>query len=443
MLALLASLLVPLGTGDREGPEPSLEERRMGFLAEGLQLEEEATPLGDGRLYVPVNPVLWSPDGGRFAYQGVQAGERWPAIGEKTLGSYDYVSGPTFSENGALVVFRVGQRAGKGRESWTLLLNGESVGKEDWIGEVGVSPDGNRIAFWKQPGARVEKDGAYNQGRQVLVVGTFERDKWSFRDGDKWEDASSLRPPLFSRDGGVVATLAAKGGQWGVLLSGGKKERLEPKGGVPVIAFHALREDGEEVAYTAQEAPGPNEPARIVAGKKRYGDSYERVDRPVYAPGGAHLAYAFRRGGQWGLALDDEPGQETWLHVYEPVFTGDGAQMAFVTHTGGSAESKTRYLFPGEFEGGTDTLRTRAVRPGATTEAVATHEVIRDPVFSPDGARLAFRAHDAEGWRIVVGDTRSDAYDEVGPPRFSRDGKHVAFGARTKREVWWRVLAVP
>lgn len=117
--------------------------------------------------------------------------------------------------------------------------------------------------------------------------------------------------------------------------------------------------------------------------------------------------------------------------------------MAFVSHEGGSSESRTRHLRPGEFEGGADTLRTRALEADRSTTVLATHDLIRDPAFSLDGSRVAYRAHDAEGWCVVVGDTRSEPYEEVGPPRFSSDGKHVAFGARTGRELWWCVLALP
>lgn len=117
--------------------------------------------------------------------------------------------------------------------------------------------------------------------------------------------------------------------------------------------------------------------------------------------------------------------------------------MAFVSHEGGSAESKTRYLQPGEFEGGTDTLRVRELRPDSRAAAVASHTVVRDPVFSPDGKLLAYRARDDDGWNVIAGETRSAAYDEVGPPQFSGDGKQVAFGARSGRELWWRVMDLP
>jgi hypothetical protein len=53
---------------------------------------------------------------------------------------------------------------------------------------------------------------------------------------------------------------------------------------------------------------------------------------------------------------------------------------------------------------------------------------------------VAFCARDEKGWHVVVGEKVSPAYSEVGPPTFSEDGQRVAFGARSDREIWWRVL---
>lgn len=180
-------------------PEPSLEDCRLAVIPDGLELEEPSIQV-EGKEWRHVNAVVWSPDGARVAYVGWKGGRLIPVVGEVQHGAYDYVSGPVLDERGECVVFRVGKRTGKASETWWVLVNGQELGKEDWIGEVGVSSDGQRIAYWTQPGAKIEDDGAYNRGRQVLVVGARKNDKWSFHAGDDWEDARSLVPPLFSRD---------------------------------------------------------------------------------------------------------------------------------------------------------------------------------------------------------------------------------------------------
>ena len=41
---------------------------------------------------------------------------------------------------------------------------------------------------------------------------------------------------------------------------------------------------------------------------------------------------------------------------------------------------------------------------------------------------------------VVVGDQKGQDFDEVGLPVFSPDGNKVAYWARNKREIWWKVL---
>jgi len=43
---------------------------------------------------------------------------------------------------------------------------------------------------------------------------------------------------------------------------------------------------------------------------------------------------------------------------------------------------------------------------------------------------------------VVVGDCIGDAFEQVGDPVFSPDGKKVAHGARKGRELWWKVMEV-
>jgi hypothetical protein len=441
-IALSLSLLLR-GPGD---PEPSLDERRMAVMPEGMGLEEPPIRAPDGREWKQVHSVAWSSDGSTVAYVGVKGGMLYPVIGETIHGSYHYVSGPTLSRAGDLVAFRVGMRTGKETESWWLQLNGETMEKEDWIGEVAVSADGLHVAFWKQPGAKVTAEGPYSRGKQVLVVGTRRGDKWHFEESGKWEDASSLEPPLFSADGAVVASRVSKGSSWFVLTLVGKKETVIPKGGLTFLHDHALSPDGKRIAFSTGDGPitvpGAERRGRVVVGKEAFGAGYDDVGLPAFSLDSAHVVFKFLKGGRMGLAVDDERIPEgSCTFVHKPVFSPDGKQMAFVTNDGGEVEPGFRLVPTGEYslEGGVDSLRTRRLGAASTT-LVATHVQIRDPVFSEDGRLLAYRASDETGWRIRAGDAQTEAFDEVGPPRFSKDGKHVAFGARSGRELWWRVL---
>ena len=65
-------------------------------------------------------------------------------------------------------------------------------------------------------------------------------------------------------------------------------------------------------------------------------------------------------------------------------------------------------------------------------------------VFSPDGRRVAYVAHQGSQSYPTVGEEVGEAYHYIDPPFFSDDGQHVGFrvGNRVKkdREKWWVLL---
>jgi Tol biopolymer transport system component len=65
------------------------------------------------------------------------------------------------------------------------------------------------------------------------------------------------------------------------------------------------------------------------------------------------------------------------------------------------------------------------------------------PVWSPDSARVAYAAQKDGKWFMVAGYRRLEAFDEVlTPPVWSPDGKKVAFGARKGQDLYWKVVPV-
>jgi hypothetical protein len=429
--------------------EPRLDERLLARVPDSLALEGKPERSPDGRTTVPnVQPVVWSPDGAAVGFVGL-AGERpKPVLLDKVLGDYDYASGPVFSRDGQHSAFRVGKRVGKDRERWWVLLDGKETGVEDWMGEIALAPSGGGYAVWTQPGARIAGDGSYDSGAQVLAT------PWK-HNAKKWEDASSFDAPRFAPDGSFVTAIASKGGQWRLVIADKKGERELGKP-QSFLAGYDVSADGKSFALVVLDAAGadPDMPPMpgmqggkcvILFGKETLGRDRDNAERPRLSPDGTRLAWVFREKGKHGLALGEDERREArhdWIKC--AVFRPDGKEIAFAAGTGGKANEALLDPEGGMQVDGAQWKLVRRPAGGDDKASDASYADILHVTWSPDGKRLAFLAKGADGWRVVCadakGERKSDAFDELGPPRFHSGGKHLAFGARKGRELWWKVM---
>jgi hypothetical protein len=360
--------------------------------------------------------------------------------------AYDYASGPVFGRDGAHWAFRVGKREGKDRERWWVLLDGKEVGAEDWIGDISLAPDGEHYAAWTQPGAKLASDGSYTRGKQVLVT--------PWKSGAKWDDADSLIAPRFALDGSFVTTLASKAGKWQLLLAD-KNGEHELGVAQAFITGYDVSQDGKSFALMVaddstmdEDSPAPPDPSGmadmksvIVFGKQTLGADRDDANSPRISPDAKQVAWILRSGAKHGVAFGDgkrAKASHDWVRAltYRP----DGKELAFAAGTGG--KPNLALLDP---EGGQqiDDAQWHIVRcdsGGKEHADEATFRRVAHLTWSRDSKQLAFAGETADGWRIICGDKRSEPFDEIGPPHFSADGTHVAFGARKGRELWWKIL---
>jgi len=67
-------------------------------------------------------------------------------------------------------------------------------------------------------------------------------------------------------------------------------------------------------------------------------------------------------------------------------------------------------------------------------------EVVIGVAFSPDGSRLAYTTKDADGmWAVNLDGRSGSKFDGIDFPRFSPDGRHFAYAAKSGAE-WFMVL---
>ena len=337
-----------------------------------------------------------------------------------------------------------------------MLLDGEEVGNEDWIGVVAFRPGSDELCYWTQPGARIGSMGEYTGGDLVLRAGK--------KKGKKWDDANALQPLAFSSDGTVIASPAKRKGAWHVMHFDKKGERKLGKkdDGHGLITSFALSPDGKDVAICCPDPrasspdmpdlpPGMAPPAGmfgmhpvVVHGKDVHGRDEHGAGQPVFSPNGKHLAYKLKTDDGMTIGVD---GKATALwpdaFVHTPVWSPDSKHFAYAVTEGGTVSPFWELGPEGDsaIKGGKARLVV-SDRRGKDPELGDEFLELGEPVWSADGERVAHAARTEDGWIVVCGEARSPAYDEVGALVFAPNGTTLCFGARTNRELWWRVMEV-
>ena len=330
-----------------------------------------------------------------------------------------------FAEDGSHYAFR-GTLDAAGRD-WRIEVDGEEVARAPFLGPLAFSPDGAGLGFWE---ARDDEG--------VLVrLDTSSGKRWkSHRPVSLLEGAAGV--PHFSRDGKrMVAT--ARGSDGSVLMlatRGGCKAAADAKGW---ITAPQLAPNGREFAYVLFDELGDPPRSFAVRGKKRLGNAQDQAGFGRYSPDGKHYAYTVRKDGLAGLAIDKDSSAKTvYYAVIEVAWDEASERVAYVaSYDGPSLVTSNGEQY--EEGGGMWFVVNRAVGSDSGEDGPGFVQVA-DPVFSPAGDRLAYRARRGLRWLVVVDGQESEVYDEVGPPVFSSDGTRVAFGARRDRELRWKVM---
>ncbi|BDG06854.1 TolB family protein [Anaeromyxobacter oryzae] len=382
-----------------------------------------------------------------------------------------------FSDRGGGVAY-VLEEGGKYR----VVHNGRAGKKAyDAVANVVLSPDGRRCAF----GARVD-------GKWRMVV-----------DGTEGKSFGNVASPVFSADGEHLAYQAQVDASWRLVVDDIENARTKTRYGM-----HAFSGDSSRIVYvdevddagvgrlvvsdlrfekpTVIDARVSNavlnaEASRVAAvaasdhgqlvltfatgapGDVKRGPAHDAVYNVAFGPDGGSLAYLAVKSGQYVLVLDDREmpmaaGEEI---ISLPAIRPDGRGLAAMVITNGAVTLRQYFVeraAEGAYQSAEGLLYDRdggahayAAQRGDAWFVVTNgnegppFDRVVDPVFSPDGQYLVYRARKG-GKRFVVVAQATGAvirqlpeYEQVFPVRFTADGKAIAYGVKDGRRLAWKV----
>jgi len=318
-----------------------------------------------------------------------------------------------------------------------------------------VSPDGKRIAYAAGDFAR---EDLRPDGPRLRMVAVPERTVKVVVDGVEGAGYDGVGVPVFSPDGEHVAYCAVlKTAPMfeTVVVDGARSKACNTMGPCGAVGEPVFSRDGRHVAYRAWRWKlfTQSQKWRVVLDGSE-GDGYERMTDPVFSPDGTRVAYIVRQGKKTLLISD---GQTTPAGSDEPVglpaFSHDGKRIGYIARRGGRSlvvvdgVEGPAYDWIERLVFSPDGRLAYAARRGQTAlivvesgrrEELSPYSDVGDPVFSPDGRRIAYWAQDGTNVRVVADGVAGRPYDEIGKILFGPDGEHFAFEARLGSQ--WRLV---
>jgi Tol biopolymer transport system component len=457
------------------------------FIAMGATIAQSALPsasafkvtetqlgLLDAQMIAPV----YSTDGLHLAYVAHRnAGECMVLDGQ---------SGPVYDEigqDGAIYSHESGSKqvayAARIAAKWRVVTNGKAGPEFDGIEWLDFSPDGNHMVYTARTNQKwsLVVDGnvgtSYDEIDTVLFSDNSQHVAYRARTGQKWclvvdrqagaayDDIVSDQVVL-SSGGTRVAYVAKIGQKFSMVVDGvaGPVHDIIPA--VPPI-FSA---DGTRVAYIASQTTPLHGFAVVADGNTA--QVYDLVTDVAFSPDSKHLMYVATGKMKQFLVRDGRPFP-AHDHINKVVCSTDGQHVACVAMDGPTSPGSPFGSWSVETDGksgpsysgiGNSLIFTpddRDIVYSAQTDdqkwsvIVGTqmgkpHDACSpdDPVFSPNGKRLAYVVEDSQKWLVVVDAKFGASYDQIGEyhffgetvPTFSADSKHVAYEAVTgKRRV--------
>lgn len=364
-----------------------------------------------------------------------------------------------------------------------IVHNGRQGGTYEAIGDFEMNDTGERIAY----GAR--------KGRKWFLV----------IDGIEGQGFDEVGSPVFSPDGLHVACEVRKGRHWHILLDGKISSGCESYYDKPLFSHDSKRllrventrdillkrfvisdlsfshekvfelrgrllvmgPDNRRVAFV-EELPEGKRLVEIRLDSPedlKKGALYDEISYVSFGEKG--VAYAAIKGRQRYLIYNEREirlpeGDLLSLPVIRPdegamgIFIGNGKKIRLYQFLLGQP---VKVLKGREYESASDLIYSRdgkrfahLIKSNGKIHVVVDgkrgsgYDMIVEPVFSPDGRYILFRARNSGKRFVVLADAEngktireSEAYEQVFPVIFTEDGGSFAYGVKDGNKLLWKV----
>lgn len=215
--------------------------------------------------------------------------------------------------------------------------------------------------------------------------------------------------PYLSADGLHVAYTGRSGQTWNVVFDGGVVGSSTQIGTVSISAV------GGKWAYSVTIPQGAQ-----VNHNTRLSETFTMVGPPTFAPKGTGMAYMARVRrpippfiiSKDVMVINDKQGADYEVVGGDPLWSPDGRQVAY------RARQATDWcVVTGEQRG-------------------SMFEDVQDLVWGGDSKMLLYRGQRDGAWHLIVNGQKSAAYEELSAPVFSPDGKRFGCGARKEGKAF-------
>lgn len=417
---------------------------------------------GDARLLVshstPESRPLYSPDGGRLAFNSGRDGSRDVHVLDLASGAVrrltrhsgsEYLEG--WSRDGEWIYFSSSREdVGGRRDVFRVRASGGTsmaVAGDRYEGEFFAAPGPDGLLALGTRGNMAASQWWRNGHAHIDMA-----EIWLVREGEtpsyaRFATGGKNAWPMWTPDGSTLVWVSDRSGTenlWLAPREGGDAERVtgfddgrvlwpSMAARVPVVAFERDFGIWTWDARTGETAPVPVTLRGVSeAPRARTEERDDDVDDLVLSPDGEKVAFLTR--GEVFAASAEEGGDAvriTWTPEAEedPVWTGDSRGLVYVSRREG-APNLVHYNF--------GTREERALTEGDVSKG--------RPVLSPDGARVAYRRGDDEvrvleleggGDRLVA-----RAPGLRGGPVWSPDGEWLALSGQAT-DMFPNVHVVP